>query len=252
MITRVHKQAQRYASKTNLYLAFDINTEMSASNLNGDIRRWFSNVTTPCTSLDSPGKTIDNKGSHMAASEGHAVVETAPQESIAEGIDHVNAENIIMAAAQPNRRMTRSGNGCKPAPRRNKRVMTTSDSEEDKAMSALQMPTAAVNATPTTVASKTSDAPQSDDSGNSSDSVFFLLQTRGTAQPENANPNTSNHGSEISKQKVKRRRSVGVTKTALQPRQAHSLSKNQAGGPVTNAKDQVYFVLTYTSATIEF
>ena len=251
MITRVHKQTQRYASKTNLYLAFDINTEMSASNLNGDIRRWFSNVTTPCTSLDSPGKTMDNKGSQMAASEGHAVVETAHQESIAEGINDVNAENIIMAAAQPNRRLTRS-NGCKPAPRRNKRVMTTSDSEEDKAMSTLQMPTAAVNATPTTVVSKTSDAPQSDDSGNSSDSVFFLLQTRGTAQPENANPKPSNHGREISKQKVKRRRSVGVTKTALRPRQARSLSKNQAAGPVTNAKDQVYFLLTYTSATIEF
>jgi hypothetical protein len=104
------------------------------------------------------------------------------------------------------------------AKKRNKRVMSTSDSEAEQALTANARKAQSINEVQVSAVAKPADVTHHHvDSDSSSDSVYMLLHTAGAAQPEPAQLDNSNDDSALSQPNSKRK--LTVTKSATQPRQ---------------------------------
>ena len=103
------------------------------------------------------------------------------------------------------------------AKKRNKRVMSTSDSEAEQALTANARKAQSINEVQASAVTKPADVTHHVDSDSSSDSVYMLLHTAGAAQLEPVKLDNSNDDSALSQPNSKRK--LTVTKSATRTRQ---------------------------------
>ena len=178
-----------------------------------DIRKYF-----PAVPLSS---SVSQKELHMCddaanlTADGCAVLEPIlsashsdhPAEShVAERSTATQAVSSIMSSSSTD-----------IAKKRNKRVMSTSESEAEQALTANARKAQPFNEVQASAVITPADVTHHVDSDSSSDSVYMLLHTAGAAQQEPAKLDNSNDDSPLSQPNSKRK--LTVTKSATQARQ---------------------------------
>jgi hypothetical protein len=198
-----------------------------------DIRKYFTAV--PLSSSVSQKDLLLCDDAANQTADGCAVLEPILSASHSE---HPAEPHVAKKSTATHAISTITGSSSTDiAKKRNKRVMSTSDSEAEQALTANARKAQSINELQASAVTQPADVTHHVDSDSSSDSVYMLLHTAGAAQPEPAKLDNSNDDSALSQPNSKRK--LTVTKSATPNRQTRgqtSRKKSRSASQPTVAK----------------